>query len=1024
MIIVNKEIERLNEFPESLSRFEKTIPHGEAHNIYLIQTHDMNGNLTGEAYGKNLLTDNGLYKLNTNSYYLYMWVGDSDQEPTLDKCAINGNCIFANSMTVINEDRAVLPMTFDSETRLMSSRARIRQDYYDYNPALKSGAVSEDYYIREFGIGNSQTDLYYHSNVYDSEGNKSYIIKRPNERLTITTYIGASINVDLINQLYDKQIFMFVEPRFLTYERQLYGDYAYISMLPIRDSVMRYHNNMGWGYDKYPETSTYTSYLFPSTLPTDHTISATINGPNYLYEYKYDYLSACGYSHNGSICKETSIFSTTFFALTFDKSPEPEELSTDWAHTDKAGSNYFQSIFGRESYNHYSGSKRDKYGYGELPCTNFTITDLSMYNHLTKEWDIPLEYENSDYDWAHQYHTFCHTIGSLYTTFNGKNITAYVFINPRTDIGIKSFNASSITLYATDEYWDTSTWELISDIKNIPTGVDENGNPALGNKRYYVQTSGTLQALYPTHDCPKHRLIPRKESYNIAPNLIPVKSEPFKYHLAKPLSSDEMGWFATYSQIIYPDLEDGVKTFDLSYNQPPTVNYTADNNIGYRELRWMTADGKKILMGFCSTSSVDYDNAIGGSKHMTYRPKLYNFQNFRIIDVSNPAVDELPYQDITQVFGDGRFRSYDQAPHVSWCDEGFLCVQDRYVNDFAIVDISGGEDGTHEYTSYVIQNAQWCQGLNRSHNCFYLDTSNTTESKTFNVFDMRTKEVIDTFTLPTNLTWTINGTFGWREFLYVKATSNSNETSIFFYNLNDKQLIQINEGWGAGSWFDGSYMYNGNYREEMSVDEVYILNQPYSDSIYSTFYITSNAPEKINYFVKNNSSNISDYARYNGKLKGMLKYSQDGKQLFYSCIGNKGQSFVQGGYTSYCRALLFDMGHIIDNGGIERFNGDDMIKTYTLSSSEYYSVGYTCLYKDGLIVKRYNTFDINWYPVESIIPKKMTGTTTTINAYNDPIRVQGKTFSIKLTNDMSQVLAISDNNTVSESDTESSDTSG
>ena len=219
-------------------------------------------------------------------------------------------------------------------------------------------------------------------------------------------------------------------------------------------------------------------------------------------------------------------------------------------------------------------------------------------------------------------------------------------------------------------------------------------------------------------------------------------------------------------------------------------------------------------------------------------------------------------------------------------------------------------------------------------------------------------------------------------------------------------------------------MYNGNYREEMSVDEVYILNQPCWDSIYSTFYITSNAPEKINYFVKNNSSNISDYARYNGKLKGMLKYSQDGKQLFYSCIGNKGQSFVQGGYTSYCRALLFDMGHIIDNGGIERFNGDDMIKTYTLSSYDYYSAGYTCLYKDGLIVKRYNTFDINWYPVESIIPKKMTGTTTTINAYNDPIRVQGKTFSIKLTNDMSQVLAISDNNTVSESDTESSDTSG
>lgn len=1016
---MNKEIERLNEFPESLSRFEKIIPHGEAHNIYLIQTHDMNGNLTGEAYGKNLLTDNGLYKLNTtypSDDSLRMWVGDSDQEPVLDKCAINGSCIFSSSMTNVNHSRSVLPMTFDRETRLMSSRAKIRQDQYDYNPSLKSGAVSEDYYIREFGIGSSTTNLFYHSNVYDVDGNKSYIIKRPNERLTITTYIGASINVDLINQLYDKQIFMFIEPRFLTYERSLYktgssSEYTgYVAMLPIRNACEDYVSGR-WS-NGYPHSSSGISYMIPATPPTGHTITGTIDGPNYLYEYKYDYLSACGFGFNGNNLVKESIFSTTFFALTFDKLPEPEELSTEWAHTDNAGSNYFQSIFGRESYNHYSGSDRDKYGYGELPCTNFTITDLSMYNHLTKEWDIPLEYENSDYDWAHQYHTFCHTIGSLYTTFNGKNITAYVFINPRTDIGIKSFNASSITLYATDEYWDTSTWELISDIKNVPTGVDENGNPALGNRRYYVQTSGTLQALYPTHDCPKHKLIPRKESYNIAPDLVPTKSEPSEYHCARPLSSDEMSWFATYSQVIYPDLEDGVKTFDLSYNSPPVVNYTADNKIGYRELRWMTADGKKILMGFCSTSDVDYDNYYTGGKYVTYRPKLYNFQNFRIIDVSNPAVDELPYQDITQVFGDGRSRSYDQAPHVSWCDEGFLCVQDRYVNDFAIVDISGGEDGTQDYTSYVIQNAQWCQGLNRSHNCFYLDTSNTTESKTFNVFDMRTKEIIDTFTLPTNLTWTINGTFGWREFLYVKATSNSNETSIFFYNLNDKQLIQINEGWGAGSWFDGSYMYNGNYREEMSVDEVYMLNQPYSDSIYSTFYITSNAPEKINYFVKNNSSNISDYARYNGKLKGMLKYSQDGKQLFYSCIGDglkigSGSSDV----AERCRALVFDMGHIIDNGGIERFNGHDMIKTYTLSGSSYNSMGYTCLYKDGLIVKRYNTFDINWYPVESIIPKKITGTTTTINAYNDPIRVQGKTFSIKLTNDMSQVLAISDNNT-------------
>ena len=104
--------------------------------------------------------------------------------------------------------------------------------------------------------------------------------------------------------------------------------------------------------------------MIPATPPTDHTITGTIDGPNYLYEYKYDYLSACGFGFNGNNLVKESIFSTTFFALTFDKLPELEELSTEWAHTDNAGSNYFQSIFGRESYNHYSGSDRYKYGYG------------------------------------------------------------------------------------------------------------------------------------------------------------------------------------------------------------------------------------------------------------------------------------------------------------------------------------------------------------------------------------------------------------------------------------------------------------------------------------------------------------------------------------------------------------------------------------------------------------------------------------------------------------------------------------
>lgn len=1027
---MNEDIKAVDEFPENLSEFEKHIPNGPAHNIYLIQTHDKDGNLTGEAYGKNLLTDNGLYKLNSTSYNIYAFVGDSDQEPTLDACKINGSCIFSSSMTNTSTSRYIYPMTYDSTTHLMSSRAQVRQDRYDYNPSLVSGATSADFYIREFGLGNSKTDLYYHSNIYDADGNKTYIVKRPDEQLTITTYLSVSINVDLIKQLYDKQIYMFIDPEQLTYQHLLNGDYMYNTMMPMNNSYRIYHNL----YNYNPHTSTYICHGDILSSVTDHSLTLTCNGPNNLYEYKYDYVAAFVYCFDQDVCSQESIHSESFFALTFDELSEPEELTTYWAHTNDSSSADFYDIFGSVSYAYYSNYNKNAYGQGELPCSNFHITDLAMYNHLTKEWDIPVEYENTDYDHKYRYFTFCHLVGYLYVNFNDKNITAYVFINPRTDIGISYFDTSGVTVYATDEYWDTSTWELISDIKNIPTGVDENGNPALGNRRYYIQTSGSLGGMWPHHDYQtNHKLIPRKAAYNIAPDLIPVNSTISYGCNAKPLSSDEMGWFATDSQIIYPDLADGVKAFGLSYNAPPVENYkySADpNKLGYSNLRWATSDGKKVLIGYSTTDNADYNNTVtNGVSNVTYRPKLYNFQNFRVFDVSDPSVDELPYQDLTLVFGgDGRLRQYDQAPHISWCDEGFLVIQDKYINDCAVVDISNGEGGTQAYTSYVIQNCQWCQGLNRSHRCFYLDTSNTTESKIFNVFDMRTREVIDTFTLPTNLTWTIDGTFGWKDFCYVKATNNTSETSTFLYNLVDRQLTQISDSWTAMSWYDDAYMYNGYYREELSVDEVYILCQPGLDC--RTLYITADAPEKFNYFTKNNTENISNYAYYPMKTKGMLKYSQDGKQLFYTCVGlPKYSTATSISDFRYIAACVFDMGHIIDNGGLERFNGGDMIRIATADAYRAFLSGYVCIYKDGIIIKKYDSYSVDWYPIEQIIPKKMTGTTTTINAYNDPVRVQGKTWSLKLTNDMSQVLAISDNNTTpttegESTNTESSDTSG
>lgn len=88
----DKITEQLDEFPKQLIEFSKAYDskYGNAnslmnHNIYLLQTMDMYGNITGEAYGINLMTDYGLNEIYKNgssaSYSKYIYIGSGTEEP-------------------------------------------------------------------------------------------------------------------------------------------------------------------------------------------------------------------------------------------------------------------------------------------------------------------------------------------------------------------------------------------------------------------------------------------------------------------------------------------------------------------------------------------------------------------------------------------------------------------------------------------------------------------------------------------------------------------------------------------------------------------------------------------------------------------------------------------------------------------------------------------------------------------------------------------------------------------------------
>ena len=86
----NDNIECCHDFPDNLKRFYKNMKDStgcnvKSHNMYLLQTTDRDGNITGEAYGINLMTNNGFQKLyDTGSSFAdsAIYIGNSTQIPT------------------------------------------------------------------------------------------------------------------------------------------------------------------------------------------------------------------------------------------------------------------------------------------------------------------------------------------------------------------------------------------------------------------------------------------------------------------------------------------------------------------------------------------------------------------------------------------------------------------------------------------------------------------------------------------------------------------------------------------------------------------------------------------------------------------------------------------------------------------------------------------------------------------------------------------------------------------------------
>ena len=1029
MVENNRDIQTSEPFPIALEEFIKNNPNMNHESLYLCESVDMNGNVIDTKIGVNLLTNYGLSDHfdsgNSRTDTMYIWLGSGKTEPDPASSSLTTYISNLGKGSGYTTYFTHYPRTYDRDTKLWSDKCKISQMYWDYT----AGSNSE-YEIWEIGVGHSQTALRTHALIYDELGNQTCIVKRPNTRLYITAFWTASVDMSTIPELYNKGVYVLIDPCIAM------PTYGYKSMYwcPMaRGVMMTKKNNYASAYSEmipiYWNTHSYTSVV--SGDPREvHYESGPSSTNERFWEGNYFYLSGWYVGDTAWDNRhQSSITQSGIFSMLFREQQEvPEELETYWAVPNKSFCGIFDNptnytgdecndwdllrldkLFGVGHSNWIDGDTPTDWAnpVGMLPCTDFNITELNLYNYITKQWDVQIPHKNEpdtiyDYNWEYLYL-------KLWVRYKDTSQYVYVFMNmfPHDADGkpiprITGFSNSGMTLAATDEYWDPSTYEEIPNLNSVPSELQQ--------KRYYIVVAGTVAKLTPIMkrtDWHRHELNPTNMPFELThdttgiiqktpsftsnsnfSSISPFNGSDYTTEFCEentigstPLVSNEKGFFCINWMLVFADSMWNVTKYDLLIE---------DKYPGCKHRRYMTRNGDKLLWFSTRTCSSFTDGKPGSSVTRSYAIAANNFSIWTVSDVNTTPTRE----DLILTWSDASVVNNNTCWHLySWSDLGYLVVAKRRTEtEFIWVNVYG-ENGAE---MHLVTDAKHARAIERTTMCAYQDMNLTMDSTyVFQIYDMSQQDIVDTVTINDGTTYTVLGLYGYNNHLYIRIRSSDNLDYAYYYNIETKSLERISIDYG----FMNSTMPYWCYHTT-ATEDCMILTYSHNYGGHTFFF-----------------DGIENHALFGDNVRNLSKYQKcfpcvntvgDGKHLLFTMSGRE---------TADNTSYVLDLGLLLDSNNRQISN---VPYTY-YGSKEIRSsrdiTGPLIPYNNGIIKMVSSRFHgvsgkvgrIWWFPLEMCLPMHMKGTTRTLNSYNQPIRwSMDKKLKWNITNDLSRLLPEND----------------